>query len=497
MPQAAEDEYLAIEKFVEEYNHISYVQLDNYTTQKVNLFALPERERFVSLEYVLDKIIAALPSLKRILAKPITRLKEVSDILPVEAVRVINNRTMGHISLHTELWGDITREGLKPRKLMTVSNQEEYKIYENLLFARLMNGILAFVKKNIRLIQDILYSCQSMQVNLLERTNHLMYFLAIGKLHVGYAHAQDAYLDTHQRCLEKLLFIDKTLRAKLHAPVYKICSKDTSKLPLKKTNIFRLQKDYRQVYALWKLFSEQSHPIATTQTEISEKAYADYCTLLSLFSAGHFHFLFPEKEKLHFSTLSSSCQFKEWKLRIERVALDCIEGLLFCITKEKEYRICLLFYRNEKIKESTIEKFKNSFPADEYLWANPVEYGKKESIYLNLFEINSFRRIQQFLLRGMVYADEKRDTCPFCGGTLTQTAEGYTCALCKTQITKKVCPEQNKTYFTTALQGYRVPKKEIFSDKEKEGIFFYRNITPLSSSLGFCCPHCGKVHVKK
>ncbi len=244
--QTMEREYLSIERFTEEYDTLTYLQLDNYTTQRVNLFALPENESFYRLEYTLDKIIAALPAFKRILSKPITRLKDVTNVLPVEAVRVMNNATMVHISQHTELWGNVTKEGLKPRKLMTLAHEEEYKIYENVLFVRLIDTLLAFVRKNVRQLKDILYSCQPLHFNLLERTNHLMYFLAIGKLHVGYAHAQDEYRQVHQRCLEKLLFIDKTLRARLHVPVYRVCRKDTSRLTLKKTNVFRLQKDYRQ-----------------------------------------------------------------------------------------------------------------------------------------------------------------------------------------------------------------------------------------------------------
>ena len=227
-PQSLEEEYRSIGRFAAEYNQINYLQLDSYTTQKVNLFALPEQERFRAMEFLLDKIISSLPALKRIFAKPITRLKDVTNVLPVEAVHVINNQTMVHISRHTELWGNVSKEGLKPRKLMTLAHEEDYKIYENLVFTRLIDHILSFAKKSVRLLKDIMYSCQPMRFNLLERTNHLMYFLAIGKLHVGYAHTQDKYHNAHQRCLEKLLFIEKALRPKLNAPVYKFCKKVSS-----------------------------------------------------------------------------------------------------------------------------------------------------------------------------------------------------------------------------------------------------------------------------
>ncbi len=503
-PHTLDEEYRLIQQFTAEHNFIHYFQLDHYTTQKVNLFALPEQERFYTMEFILDKIIAGLPALKKIFSKPITRLKDVTNLLPIEAVRVINNATIVHVSSHTELWGNVSEEGLKPRKLMSLTHEEEYKIYENIAFVRLIDSILSFVKKNTRMLKDIMYSCQPLRVNLLERTNHLMHFLAVGKLHVGYAHVQDKYHQVHQRCLEKLLFIDKTLRAKLHTPVYRICKKDHSKLTLKKTNVFRLQKEYRQVYSLLKLFAEREEQIREQRTAESmpERGYADYCTLLSLFAIGHFNFTFHEEEKLDLSSLKTECQYKKWILFVEKVSKDGVGGLRFQMKKEKTYTVCLLFYRNEKITVKERQAFEEAFPADEYLTAEPIAYGEKATVYLNLFDIDSFRRIQQFLLRAMVYADEARDVCPFCGTALQKNEHGYECALCKTLIKQQICKETQKSYFTTELKDYKIPLRLrveeesplLFLDKETEAALFYRNITPLSTGRKLRCPHCGKVH---
>ncbi len=503
VPQEIEREYLAIERFAEKYNRISYLQLDNYVTQKVNLFALPEHERFNSLEFLLDKIVWALPALKRILSKPITRLKDVESVLPVEAVRVINNSTMSHIAIHTELWGNVDEKGLKPRKLKTLSHEEEYKIYENVATVRLVNSILAFVKKNTAMIKDIMYSCQPMKVNLLERTNHLMYFLAIGKLHVGYAHAQDKYNNIHQRCLEKLNFIDKSLRAKLNAPVYKICKKDHSKLILKKTNVFRLQKDYKQVYALLKLFADKDELVTEHMNAqaLPVKAYADYCTLLSLFAIGHFNFEFKESDSLDFQNLKAVCNYKGWKLTIARVSSFDVNGLKFTVKKDQTYTVCLINYTGEKIDENNLAKFKKKHPADEYLNIEPFDLGRADSVYMNLFDISSFRRIQQLIYRAMIYSDAKMDTCAFCGSAMEKTANGAVCPLCKSVVTHNVCNVTGKSYFSTTLKDYKVPLRKtdeqnanLFTEKENEALLFFRNITPINKRGKPICPHCKKQH---
>ncbi len=506
IPHTIEQEYHAIERFTAAHRELTYFQLDSYLTQKVNLFALPEHERFYSMEFLLDKIIAALPALKRIFTKPITRLKDVTSILPVEAVRVINNATMGHIAIHTELWGNVDREGVRPKKLMTLSHEEDYKIYENIAFVRLVDGILSFVKKNVRLLKDILYACQPMRFNLLERTNHLMYFLAIGKLHVGYAHAQDTYHSVHQRCLEKLLFIDKTLRAKLKAPVYRICHKDKSPLTLKKTNVFRLQKDYRQVYALLKLFEGREEILNGQRAEalLPERGYADYCTLLSVFALGHFNFQFEEKAKLRLAALNAECTFKGWQVCVERLRLGEVEGVRYTAKKEKTYSICLLLYRGEKLSAASLKAFQEKYPADEFLYAEPTAYGAG-GVYLSLFDLDSFRRIQQLVLRAMVYADEGREDCPFCGAPLRATASGFACGYCNTVISARTCAETGKGYFATELKDYKPPRRtaegtariDFFADKEAESALFFRNVTPLSAGKKLRCPHCGKTSCGK
>lgn len=498
------DEYRAFLQFAQECNGISYSEFDQYTLQRLNLFVVPKDEHFSAMESALDKIIQALPALKRIFTKPITRLKDVHNILPVESVRVINNESVVHVSLHSELWGDVTKEGLKPRKLMTLDRQEDYAIYENVAFARLVNMILAYVRKNIRLLKDIMYAYRDLHFNLLERTNHLNYFLAIGKLHMGYARAQDKYHLAYERCLEKLLFIDRTIRAKLHAPVYRHCKKNKAKLTLKKTNVFRLHKDYRQVYVLLKWFGEGKEEIDETlsTTGVSEAEYAAYCNLLSVFAVGHFNFGFDKRQKFDFTCLKAKGSYLGWVLRLETVKNDGIVGLRFSFSKERVYRICLLFSYEAGYDPVQVENFKKAHKAEEYLLAGATEYGAKNYVYLSLFDIDSFRRIQQLVLRGMVYSDGARDICPFCGKPLVPTKGGYECSVCRTQIFGRVCPETGEEYSETAIKDLNVGKRteqtsgrdKFLFEKYAESLMYYRNITPLTSGGDCICPKCGKVH---
>ena len=250
-------EYDAVLAFARGHQGLTYDRFDAAIVRDVNLFALEEQFDFTALRENLDHIIGVLPVFKRIMSRPIIRLKDLEDVLPVEAVRLVNNRTVVHASVHSELWENIGENGVRPKKLMTVEHQDEYVIYENLVVARAMNTTLAYVSKNIRSLQNLLYTDRNMSFNLLERANHLSYFLAIGKLHIGYVRDYDKHRSDAEECLDKLLFIDRVLRSRLNCLLYRKCGDYSKELPLKKTNIFRNQKDYHRIYLLMKWFEER------------------------------------------------------------------------------------------------------------------------------------------------------------------------------------------------------------------------------------------------
>ncbi len=503
-----EEEYHAISRYVEEHDGIPYPELDSDSVEKVNLFAIPDQKRFFALEERLDLIIAALPALKRIFAKPITRLKDVDAVLPVEAVRVIDHSTMRHVSVHSEFWCNVDGDTLTPRKLLTLAHEEEFKIYENIAFAQLITTILDDVKANITLCKNVIYSTRPLQFDLLQRTNHLMHYLALGKLHVGYAHAQDSYHHVYSRCLEKLIFIEKALHPCLRAPVYRICSREKGKLTLKKTNVFRLQKDYKQTFGLLKYYQSLHDVIEdeTTEKIPLPNAFADYSTLLALFAAKHFNFNYDPKEPLHFRHLRTKCRYKDWCLTVERF-VDCgVEALRFEMEKDKRYSCCFLFWEGEQTDGKTFGRFARKHPADEFLIAQHMLQGAEGSIYLNIYDIDSFRRIQQVLLRCMVLSDEKRQICPFCGADLKESASGWECEWCKTLIERQICETKKKEYFTLSLKDYSIiPKFDMVSqdvqtgeptlkDRKTEAMLFYRNITEIDYRARAICPHCKMIH---
>lgn len=503
LSQNLKDEYTALADFAQQKNRLSYSDFDHCMLTDVNLFMIPKGKHLEIMETTLNKIIHALPAFKRIFSSPITRLTDVYNVLPIESVRVINNQSMSHASRHSEHWGEILNGELKPKKLMTLDRQEDYAIYENILFVQLIKQILAFTRKNLRLLKDMMYANRDLRLNLLEQNNHLNHFLALGKLHLSYARTQDEYQPVYEHGLEKLLFVENALHAKLHTPVYQHCRKYNRKLTLKKTNILRLHKDYRQVYVLWKWFFGDNEPLEhdSFDDSLSKDGYIAYCNMLTVFAVGHFNFQFSTQKRLNFLNLRTTATFKNWTLALEEYRCDGIRGVLFSFKKETTYRICVLFCSNTEYSSTKIAHFKNKCAAEEYLFANPWQYDAPDCLYLSIFDIDSFRRIQKLLLRGMVYSDDCHDVCPFCGKTLINDNNQYRCRSCRTTIKEKQCMETGERYWETSIFAYSptfhtIEKRQdkFLLDKYMEAQMFFRNITDIDFFGAAICPKCGKTH---
>ncbi|MBO5020562.1 MAG: hypothetical protein J6D52_07850, partial [Clostridia bacterium] len=495
-------EYDTFLEFVSKNNNIGYEKFDKFTTTSLNLFAMRESCDFEELEQTLHRIIAALPAIKRIFACPIMRLTDSDEILPVESVKVINNRSIVHASVHSELWREKTKEGVKPKKLLTIKYEDNYAIYENIGFAKAINIISAIVSQNIRILQDILFANKNLKFNLLERENHLSYFLALGKLHIGYVRDYDKYRISAKRCMDKLLFIDRAIGTRLNNPVYKQCKRYADRFSLKKTMVFRMHKDYNKVYTLLKWFADEKIEDITllNQNEmVKGKGYDVYCRLLSVFAAGHFNFEFDNAAVLDFMGLDTVCTFKDWELEIKSVCEEKFCGIDFTFKKDKTYKIFMV--TSLLAEDCSTELLKEKHSADSFVFAD----SEKGDIVLSVYDIESFRRIQQLLLRGMICSDEKLNVCPFCGSEMSVLEnDAYECEICRTQIVNDVCPETQQPYFYTTVKNLILSQKEyiplnkreeILYKRQREAQMYFRNITELGENGEIICPRCHKIHM--
>ncbi|MGD9910771.1 MAG: hypothetical protein AB7U79_09285 [Candidatus Izemoplasmatales bacterium] len=496
-----------INSFVKKNQSLSYIEFDYYVVHKMTLFSIEPDFDFHQLEETIEKIRKSVPAIKRIFSKPIIILKETDDVLPVENARTINQDTLLHLANHTQHVANITKRGVKPRKLLTRHYEDDYTIYENIIFCNYVDEILALVKKNRRIFDDLLYASDIMKLNLLEKVNHMNYFLALGKLHTGYIRDFNQYYQLAKKLLHELTSISQAITPRLYKPVYKKNNKRNRRLSLKKTNIFLMQKDYHQVYKTYKHLLSNQNSDKGKSTEVVDYEqigmnYLTYVELLTIFAVGHFNFEIPPETKINLNDLDVSFKFKDWRLDI--VNNPKKELLLMFFKEDETYKIIIT---NREYNEEELAKLIKEYRLDEVIRVSPSyeEYLKREDVYISMQDIDSFRRIQQIILKGMIYSDSKRDVCPFCGGQLVYDRHKklHQCHDCLIQIKQETCPTTGKSYFYTdntqhkhfSLSGSEIEYDELwYMEKQLESLMYYRNITKINEHNEFICPHCNEIH---
>ena len=498
------DSYAFLLPFIEKYKKMTYLQFDYAVVHDLTLFRIDPNFSFEELNDNIGAILKAIPAIKNIFAKPFIHLKDESVIMPTEAVRLINNQTIQHISSHSELWTDITEEGIKPERLLTRIYQDDYGIYENLVFCQVINQILSFSRNDIKIVKDLIFTNQTIEINFLERVNHLNYFLALGKLHTGYSRNFDLYYEAASTSLNKLMYISNCIIPRLKRPVYKANQKHTKFLKVHKTNILAMHKDYHQIFKLSKYF--ESHNITKDKEltlkdlELLQKEYTMFCIWLSIFSIGHFNFVCDEEKEISFSRFNMTFTFKKWKIQLKSKTVAKQTLLIFTIKKDQVYQIAFMPYILKEYEE--IEGLvRKDIEADEYHILTPFE---ETQTPIRVTDIESFRRIQQIILRGMIYSDTERKDCPFCQNDLQLHTEEdeeqnsyYECSSCRTQIVDTECPVTQKTYSYTKISGLTNPvlqNDKWLRYRKIEAQMYFRNITEITEDLEIVCPHCKQIH---
>ncbi len=495
------DLYARLDEYVKAHPSITYVEFEDHVLRDVCLFNVPNDEYMRGVEQTLDMMIAALPAIKRIFARPIVRLKDHHEIVPIEAVKVIDKRSLSHVASRSELWEDITAEGIKPRKLMTLEHAETFAIYENIAFAYAVDSMLSYIKKTLVRLKDVAYGCRDIHINLLDRTHHSLYFLAIGKLYLEYVSTRSEQ-ENWSRCIEKMMFIDRTLRQKLKSPVYQHCRRRNYNIKLKKTNIFRSHKDYSEVYRLLKAFeSDEETATDTSRDEQSfDEGYIAFCKLLTVFSVGYFNYEFVGESRINISDFSIDCRSADWSLSVKEINDAGTNALTFTTRKNEEYTTCVIF-SNEDISSHHFDEFKRRYHADEYLTCSPNIHGNRRCVYLSIYDIDSFRRIQQILLRGMIRSDTEKKKCAFCSGELVEEQGVHRCHSCGAEIRREICPETEKIYYVSDIIKSRMSEdskksmeRKFLHDRIEEAQLHFRNITHITADRRPICPYCDRPH---
>lgn len=243
--------------------------------------------------------------LHQIAYQPRLDIRYDEELIDVSRAKKISNKAHRYLAVHSETWQRRTLAGVYPRKLLAKISDDNYSIYENKVFSRLLDRVMLFLQQRLRELE--------------EQINNIDDALQLDKAHESYYKLTSLLCSlwasnlSDEKSAEKrkelmtiseknLALQDNITRLQSFGLYLKIpqAHKNISN-QLHKTNILMHDQHYRHVGILWTKLNKQSQEVKDLIKALEKKRqfqeeYNQYALLI----------LLRALEELNFNTIKKT-----------------------------------------------------------------------------------------------------------------------------------------------------------------------------------------------
>lgn len=597
------------DQFAYEYNRKLENEIESIKSGALKMYAVDQSTEVHDWTDTFDKLDYGFSSFKAICEKPKSHLKAINEVRPIETVKRIGYESIPYLAAHSEDWLARTASGLKPARLFSRVEDDEFQIYENRLTKTLIDLIISFLRKKEKELRDQYDQLHGI-INSNVQTGSFGFDISFQKAVSELLTSDERGNEYRSKALElikklhdrsiPLLNKYRTLRQTRLYRYLKRAKPVTN--PPNQTNILLMDKHYSVVFKLWKAFHKEvaSKEIVEEKTLTFGSTYSDYllfCRTLCGYTAHVLNFDIEEDGRYYREgdnlELAVEVEDDQRLLRVTirdktKLSMELQNGLLAPISEGNSFesfhldgrtlswdndisfedieKFCSLFKTRESrgkkqyeerkkftALKGAIEKCrrectllsksefvilpavvelendnKNTFISYVEEYANTLAEKKNVSyvivalpkcdeneqkvisyakllgertlfLPLTMFDINSFRRLQNVILRQIISLGKKR--CPCCGGPVREYDSQRICDNCNQLIlTRTICPNpecrHEYNYLSYDVSQDTISKMQSVKPEnffQWDSLYQYKDIVDMSVNSGrlrTICPCC-------
>ena len=436
----------AYEQFSYEYRNMEFDEISSIQLGTLKLYAVDQSTEVRDFSEVFGQINNAFNAFKAICEKPKSHLKAVNEVRPIETVKRIGYESIPYLAAHSEDWLARTASGLKPARLFSRVEDDEYQIYENRVVKTLIDLILSFLRKTEKQLRDQreqLYFIMSSSVQTGSFGFDVSFQKAVSEL-MSSDDKGDEYLSKNLELAEKfqkqayaLLKRYRTLR---QTKLYRYLKKTKPVLnPLNETNILAMDKYYSVIYKLWRIIH---HVIAPKVIEDENfiafddicDDYQQFCATLCGYSA---HVIgFELIENGHYQRSADN-------IDLQIVCTD--DGLIEATVKDIKPRSIVVPTGIDVPIQAGTSSYRVSYDGNSLTWPNDISADEMDS-FCGLFKTRESRGKEQ--------SEEKRKYTAL-KSLLDQAQRSYPAPLTSSFIIIPTAVElgaENRTAYKSAME---------------------------------------------
>lgn len=256
-----------VEKSLEKDRYFQYlfemVQAGHNTLQQKNrVLHKVVDERWLTV------VEEGLTAIFNIVDKPRRFITTSEEVVPVALAKKITADSVRHLSQNTQFINTNAAGEIYPTKILNVTTEESYDLYENRFVYHLIQRLFAFVDKRTDVIfwstGDETCDVMSMESKIDDAYEEISYKVEMTiKNRQSYADNDADNMELFKR-IDRVRRMSLTLRNSSFCDIMKGCAKVFS--PIQRTNLMMKDPDYRSCYKLWQ-FMESYDEVGYTIEE--------------------------------------------------------------------------------------------------------------------------------------------------------------------------------------------------------------------------------------
>lgn len=194
-----------------------------------------------------------LTSIFNIVDKPRRFIATTEEVVPVALARKITADSVRHLSQNTQFITTNAKGDIQPTKVLNVTTEESFDLYENRFVYHLIQRLFAFVDKRTDVIfwstGDETCNTMCMESKIDDAYEEISYKVEMTvKNRQSFAENDNDNMELFKR-IDRVRRMSRTLRASSFCDIMNGCAKVRS--PIQRTNLMMKDPDYRNCYKLW------------------------------------------------------------------------------------------------------------------------------------------------------------------------------------------------------------------------------------------------------
>ncbi|KEQ17888.1 hypothetical protein [Endozoicomonas numazuensis] len=269
--------------------HIRTLEIND--TEELPTPLLPSSIIDIQYDKLLDLLDTALNKghLHSISIRPRIDMKYDSQLMPVSRARKVASNANRHLAAHSECWQKRTLTGVMPKQILGLVSEDEYNLYENQVYARLLDNLQTYLTVRLNDLRALELDLNEFEK--IEKSEELYHKLISDICELW---GKTFSVDETEEILKTLRSQISTIEAYLRKikglkqrGLYKQVPR-SARVPsqIHVTNILAHDQHYRHLVGLWQTLIEVMSSSNLPASEVMnanielQESYMDYCKLV-------------------------------------------------------------------------------------------------------------------------------------------------------------------------------------------------------------------------